>query len=163
MKKTKWLFLIYKIPREPSSKRVYIWRKLKMLGAFALQDAVFVMPYSEKSFEQFHWLAAEIVEMDGEAEVWESYATTKSQEKSLIDKFNESTNAQYANIIEKLNKITPITVIYERESQLRSVINEYMEIKYRDCFKADLGDKIDVILIQEQKRLNESKFGSEEN
>jgi DNA-binding transcriptional regulator PaaX len=150
MTKTKWVFIIYKIPNTPSSKRVYVWRKLKRLGALALQDAIFAMPYSEKTLEQFHWLAAEIIEMDGEAEVWESYATTNAQEKSLVDKFNDNMNSKYAEIIEKLKKITPNESIDEKETLLRSIIKEYMEIKYRDYFGADLATQIDKILSREK-------------
>ena len=28
----KWLMLVYRVPREPTSCRVYVWRKLKRLG-----------------------------------------------------------------------------------------------------------------------------------
>ena len=35
-----WLLLAYKVPRDPSASRVRVWRKLKRLGAVALQDAL---------------------------------------------------------------------------------------------------------------------------
>ncbi|MCL2772210.1 MAG: hypothetical protein FWD71_02575 [Oscillospiraceae bacterium] len=161
MAKIKWIFLIYKIPREPSSKRVYVWRKLKKLEAVTLQDAVFVLPYSEKTFEQFQWLAAEIIEMDGESSVWESYVTTNSQEKALVQKFTDNINTQYENIIQKLNNIIAITDICEKEKQMRNIINEYMDIKYYDYFKSKFSDKIDEIITREQKQLNEVKFNGE--
>jgi hypothetical protein len=31
--KTRWLILVYHLPREPSRHRVAVWRKLKALGA----------------------------------------------------------------------------------------------------------------------------------
>jgi len=37
-----WIVLTYRVPREPSANRVYVWRKLKQLGAIALQDAAWV-------------------------------------------------------------------------------------------------------------------------
>ena len=119
------------------------------------------MPYSEKTFEQFQWLAAEIIEMDGEAAVWESYATTKSHEEILIKKFTESVNVQYSEIIQKLDKIIVVSDVCEKENLLRNIINEYMDIKYHDYFKSDLSVKIDEILIREQKQINEVKFGGE--
>ena len=39
-----WVLLVYKIPREPTSSRAVIWRKLKRLGALLLHDAVWVLP-----------------------------------------------------------------------------------------------------------------------
>jgi hypothetical protein len=32
-KRTRWLILIYQLPREPSRHRVAVWRKLRDLGA----------------------------------------------------------------------------------------------------------------------------------
>ncbi len=61
-----WLVLIYRIPREPAAGRVYIWRKLKQLGAVALQDAAWVLPSTDRTREQFQWLAAEVTEKNGE-------------------------------------------------------------------------------------------------
>ena len=55
----KWLLLIYKIPREPTAGRVFVWRKLKQIGALAVQDAVWVLPQSKRSAEHFQWPAAE--------------------------------------------------------------------------------------------------------
>ena len=48
-----WLLLAYKVPRDPSAARVYVWRKLKKLGAVALQDAVWVLPSTPQTLEQF--------------------------------------------------------------------------------------------------------------
>ena len=55
-----WLLLVYRIPREPTAGRVFVWRKLKQLGAIALQDAAWVLPKTPRTQEQFQWLAAEI-------------------------------------------------------------------------------------------------------
>ena len=65
-----WLLFHYKISPDPSAARVYIWRKLKRLGAVHYQDAVWVLPKSPHTLEQFQWLAAEIDEMGGEATLW---------------------------------------------------------------------------------------------
>ena len=55
-----WVLLHYKIPREPTAPRVSAWRKLKRLGAILLQDAVWVLPATPHTREDFQWLAAEI-------------------------------------------------------------------------------------------------------
>ena len=61
----KWVLLHYKIPPEPSAPRVYIWRKLKRIGAILYQDAVWVLPDNPRTREQFQWLAAEVVDLGG--------------------------------------------------------------------------------------------------
>jgi hypothetical protein len=62
-----WLVLVYKIPREPAAGRVYVWRKLQRLGALLLHDAVWLLPDTPWTREQFQWLAVEIRELGGEA------------------------------------------------------------------------------------------------
>ncbi len=68
-----WMLLVYKIPREPTSSRALVWRKLKRLGALLLHDAVWVLPATAWTREQFQWLAVEIGELGGEAYLWESH------------------------------------------------------------------------------------------
>ena len=163
MEKIKWLFLIYKIPNSPSSKRVFVWRKLKKLGVVTLQDAIFVLPYSEKNFEKFQWIAAKIIEMDGEATVWESNAATDPQEKGLVQKFNDSVNNQYSEIIEKLKKVKLTEDICEKEDLLKNILEEYTEIKHHDYFEACLGVKTAKMLTRKQKHLDELKYGELKN
>ena len=42
-----WLLLVYRVPSEPASKRVTIWRDLKRLGALYLQQCVCLVPHTE--------------------------------------------------------------------------------------------------------------------
>ena len=66
----RWLQLTYKVPSEPSQKRVWVWRRLQNLGAFALQNSVYLLPYSEEVEKHFRQLAHEIHEMGGEASIF---------------------------------------------------------------------------------------------
>ncbi len=61
---TSWMLLVYKIPREPTASRAIVWRKLKRLGALLLHDAVWVLPATPWTREQFQWLAVEIGELE---------------------------------------------------------------------------------------------------
>ena len=36
----RWLQLTYKVPSEPSQKRVWVWRRVQSMGAYALQNSV---------------------------------------------------------------------------------------------------------------------------
>jgi DNA-binding transcriptional regulator PaaX len=42
-----WHLLIYRMPTEPASKRVSVWRDLHRLGALYLQQCVCVLPAME--------------------------------------------------------------------------------------------------------------------
>ena len=53
---TSWLLLSYKLPAHPSALRVYVWRKLKRLGAILLNDTIWVLPDTPKTAENFRAL-----------------------------------------------------------------------------------------------------------
>src|SRR6266516_4776561 len=75
-----WVLLVYKVPREPTSSRAYVWRKLKKLGALLLHDAVWVLPATAWTRVQLQWLAVEITELEGEALLWETRMTLRAQD-----------------------------------------------------------------------------------
>src|SRR5689334_105062 len=87
MAERRWLLLAYRVPRKTSASRVYVWRKLKRLGALAIQDGVWVLPDTPRCKEQFQWLAAEIAELDGNATLWEGNLPLKSQEEAFVRRF----------------------------------------------------------------------------
>src|SRR5947199_9730103 len=96
---TTWVLLVYKIPREPTASRATIWRKLKRLGALLLHDAVWVLPATPWTREQFQWLAVEIGELEGEAYLWESRLLLNGQAEALVRQFQDRVAALYQEIL----------------------------------------------------------------
>ena len=90
---TPWVLLVYKIPREPTASRAQVWRKLKRLGALLLHDAVWVLPATPWTREQFQWLAVEIGELEGEAYLWESHLLLNGQAEALVQQFGSTYSA----------------------------------------------------------------------
>ena len=64
--KTRWLILIYHLPREPSRHWIAVWRKLKGLGALYLQDGAVALPEDVVTREQLKSLQLRIREASGE-------------------------------------------------------------------------------------------------
>ncbi len=79
-----WLLFLYKVPHEPSSHRVYVWRKLKRLGALLLHDAAWALPMTPCSLEQFQGLAAEIAKLGGDSLLWEARLAISRQDEALV-------------------------------------------------------------------------------
>ena len=127
---TAWLLLVYRIPREPTAGRVFVWRKLKALGAVALQDAVWVLPRTPRTQEQFQWLAAEITELHGEAMVWEAEQLYATDPESLRRQFLEPVEGAYREILAALRK---------KERDLAALSNRFQEVQARDYFGSVLG------------------------
>ncbi|MGQ0634553.1 MAG: Chromate resistance protein ChrB [Planctomycetaceae bacterium] len=129
----KWLLLTYRIPREPTAGRVYVWRKMKQLGAIAVQGAVWVLPATPRTQEQFQWLATEIAELGGEATYWLAEALNGGQEQSLVQKFKGSIEETYREILAGLKLKGP---------DLKALARRYQETQPRDYFHSELGRKV---------------------
>lgn len=128
-----WLLLTYKLPAEPSARRVYVWRKLKKLGALTIFDAVWVLPDSPRTHEQFQWLVAEIQEMGGEAMFWKAKSELAGQEQELTCRFTQQVDTAYQTLLEKMEQPEP---------DLAALAQEYQQVAQRDYFHSKLGQQV---------------------
>src|SRR5437762_8054121 len=95
----RWLQLTYKVPSEPSQKRVWVWRRLQNLGAFALQNSVYLLPFSEEVEKHFRQLAHEIREMGGEASIFCVIALDTSDEYRILHSMQEARYNEYDTVV----------------------------------------------------------------
>ena len=128
-----WILLTYKLPAEPSARRVYVWRKLKRLGAITVFDAVWVLPDTPYTHEQFQWLAAEIQELGGEAMFWKAQAELAGQEETLIDQFQSQVEDNYRSLLERMD---------HNLIELSAAAQEYQQIRQKDYFQCAVGLQI---------------------
>jgi hypothetical protein len=128
-----WLHLIYKIPRNPSKIRVYVWRKLKKIGAVLIHDSIWCLPINPKTKEHFQWLAAEIQELGGEATVWESRLVFGMQDDMLIYEFLAQVDKKYSDIMGQLRS---------EEFALVFLTKKYQQVKMIDYFHSELGKQV---------------------
>ena len=133
-----WLVLAYKVPRDPTASRVYVWRKLKKLGAVSLQDAVWVLPQTPQTLEHFRWLAAEIAEMKGEASLWESRHLLDGQDERLAAQFDGQVRPVYEKILKGLKGKKP---------NLAALSRQYQQAASQDYLRSATGDKVRAALI----------------
>src|SRR6266704_3966050 len=68
--RSRWVLLSYQLPREPSTPRIALWRKLHRLGATQLLDGLVALPLDARNREQLEWLADEVADAGGEAAIW---------------------------------------------------------------------------------------------
>lgn len=127
---TKWLWLVYKVAPEPSARRVYVWRKLKRLGAILVHDAVWVLPATPRTREQFQWLAAEIIENGGEAMVLEGTQLFSQHDEPMRQQFMAQVDSQYQEILAE---------IQGEGADLAGLSRRYQQVKSQDFFQSDLG------------------------
>lgn len=128
----KWVMLVYKLPKsKTSASKVSVWRKLKKLGVYPLQDSVCLLPYSERTLENFEWLSEEIKEMGGEATLWQTSSLASQDEERIIDYFLEKTNKQYQELIKAALDAVSI-------KQLQSLWTLYNRVKVQDYLRSPL-------------------------
>jgi hypothetical protein len=125
-----WVLLVYKIPREPTSSRALVWRKLKRLGALLLHDAVWVLPATPWTREQLQWLTVEIGELGGEAYLWESSLLLNGQAEALVHQFQARVDVAYQEILDELE---------QDEADLVALSRRYQQIRAQDYFHSALG------------------------
>ncbi len=130
---TTWLLLHYKLPNKPSALRVYIWRKLKRLGAILLQEAVWILPENPRTAEQIQWLLTEIQEMRGNAYSWRASTLSAEQEQFVIQQFNEQVETVYSDLLRKMEK---------SKADLQEISQQYQEAASKDFFHSDLGKHV---------------------
>src|SRR5882762_12023430 len=92
------VLLSYRIPREPSTPRIAIWRKLKRLGVAQLGDGLVALPADARTREQIDWIAEEITEADGTASVWLAQPASLTQERELATAMATARAEEYRKV-----------------------------------------------------------------
>jgi hypothetical protein len=130
---TDWLLLHYKLPSKPSALRVYIWRKLKRMGAVLLHDAIWVVPETTRTAEQYQWLMAEVQEMGGEAYYWRATSILEEHDGAILEKFNKQVDDVYSKLLKKIDK---------PEADLQEISQQYQQAAVQDFFHSELGKRV---------------------
>jgi hypothetical protein len=128
-----WVLLTYRLPREPSTPRSSVWRKLRRLGVAQLGDGLVALPADARTREQLEWIADEVREAAGTAGVWLAKPATVAQERELATAMAAARTIEYqalrADAETALRFDDP-----ERLHALRRLRAELHRIRRRDFF-----------------------------
>lgn len=97
----KWLVLIHQIPPKPDAFRVKIWRRLQQIGAVAIKQSVYVMPFSDQSREDLGWTLKEIVDGGGDGSISEVRFVEGLTDDQVISLFQNARKSDYEKIIQE--------------------------------------------------------------
>ena len=146
-----WLVFIYRVPQDPASRRTYVWRKLKQLGAVYLQQAAAVLPGNPAARAALEELAAHISGFDGEASLLEAKAPSDEWARALIERFNQARDDEYSEITETVARLeeeigretsrTKFTFaeLEEVEADWERIRRWHERVRARDTFVASGG------------------------
>src|SRR5918911_1167818 len=125
----RWLQLTYKVPSEPSQKRVWVWRRLQNLGAYALQNSVYLLPFSEEVEKHFRQLAHEIHEMGGEASIFCVTALNVADEHRILQTLLEARNSEYNTVVKVCARfLTKAVQLIETQNWNEQIHAEFSEV-----------------------------------
>ena len=128
-----WVLLAYRLPREPSTPRIAVWRKLRRLGAAQLVDGLVALPLDSRNREQFEWLASEIAEANGETTIWTGELTSAAQERQLVATMQAAIAAEYLRVFDQASQVRDDAPGSRRRSLAR-LRRELRRIRSRDYF-----------------------------
>ena len=130
---TNWVFLVYQLPREPSTPRISVWRKLKRLGVAQLGDGLVALPYDASTKEQLEWIAHDITEAGGDASIWITTPTVRRFGENLAGSLTAERAGEYRQLSEEVAENLNVGP-GERSRLLRRLRAEYRRIERRDHF-----------------------------
>jgi hypothetical protein len=160
-----WLLLIHQVPNSPAYLRVKMWRRLQKIGAVAVKNAVYVLPRSDQSSEDFHWVAREILEAGGDASVCEATFIEGITTKELIELFQAARDSDYAELMEESKQLKE--ELYEAEkvgdawasgmvSRAARLRQRLTEIQAIDFFPAQAGRQTETAIAEIETRIRKA-------
>lgn len=128
-----WVLLSYRMPREPSSPRITVWRKLKRLGVAQISDGLVALPADARTREHLEWIADEVTEAGGSAAIWIARPAAAAQECELAAAMSEARAVEYRAVLRTAAAAAELPES-ERTSAMRRLRAELQRIDRRDYF-----------------------------
>jgi hypothetical protein len=101
----RWLLLIHQLPTKPDYFRVKIWRRLQRIGAIAIKNSVYALPYTEQASEDFQWVRREIVAGGGEASVCRASFVDGLSDGQIESLFRAQRDVEYAELARTADEV----------------------------------------------------------
>ena len=151
-----WRMLIYRVPPEPASKRVSVWRELKRLGALYLQQCVCIVPDLDGVAAQLEQAAAKIPAMGGEITLVDVPRLRPDDEVKIVEALREQRAREYGEIVEECETKFVKEVEFEHfrqnytfeeaeeiEQDLDKIRRWYDRVRGRDWFGGDRRGEVE--------------------
>jgi hypothetical protein len=134
-KTTPWVLLAYRLPREPSTPRIALWRRLRRLGAVQLLDGLVALPLDPRTREQFDWIADDVQAAGGDADVWVAEPTSAAQQRRLEARSRSAVAEDYRRVLEAAAAARG-TELAARLRAVRRLRKALESLRARDFFAA---------------------------
>jgi ribosomal protein L30/L7E len=162
-----WIVFSYKVPSEPSTIRVRVWRTLKALGVIYIQQSVCVAPDTPDVRKKVYAIQKLIESSEGEALLLEVNKFAEITEEQLWGLFNKQRITEYNELMESCNNFLKEIFqesikgnftyheVEENEAELGKLKRWQKKIMKRDFFCCANSEKAKHLLDQCEQSFNE--------
>lgn len=138
---TQWVLLAYRLPREPSTPRITVWRQLRRLGVAQISDGLVAVRLDARTRERLEWLAQEVTEHGGEATIWVGQPASTAQERALIARMSAAVRTEYEAVAREAHSALANADDGSPRRTLARLRRELRRIGLRDYFPGRAGDQ----------------------
>jgi hypothetical protein len=160
----RWLLLIHQIPPTPPYLRTKIARRLARLGAVAVKNSVYVLPFSDARVEDLQWLRREVVAGGGDAVICEARFVEGMSDAEVENLFRSARDDDYHAVADELRALATSlgrrkkldhAVRAETGLALERLRKRVAEIASVDFFAASGGEVVAGLVHELEERLGE--------
>jgi hypothetical protein len=132
-----WVLLSYRMPREPSTPRIAVWRKLKQLGVAQIGDGVVALPADARTREQLEWVAEDVEQAGGVATLWTARPDSTEDEQRLAAQLAAARADEYAKVRDLAVAAAGDADLVAASATVRRLRAQLRRIERRDFFPPD--------------------------
>jgi ChrB-like protein len=150
-----WFLLTYRLPAEPSSARVSVWREVRRSGALQLQQSVIAFPDAEPFARAVARIRAAVDEVGGTTLALRAEPVDAADDARLRSAWNEARADEYGELVSECEKLVAeidkefskqkftLAELDEEEAELDKLKRWHERIRSRDvcgCERASVAE-----------------------
>ena len=157
----RWLILVHRIPARPLYLRAKMRQRLAAVGAVAVKNSVYVLPYGSDSLEDLQWIAQEIVAGGGDAHLFAGDFVDGMAGDAAVAQFREARNADYDSLTADAQAAMKAARSAASAGELAAaharLLRRLAEIRRIDFFDADRGAAAEKALAAMEARMKKDQ------
>lgn len=127
------MLLSYRMPREPSTPRIAVWRRLRQLGVAQLGDGLVALPEDARTRELLERVAGDVTAAGGESVLWRAQALAGTDERKVARTMADARAEEYRALTAAADAALAGPAD-EAARSLRKLRRELQEVRRRDHF-----------------------------
>jgi hypothetical protein len=158
---SRWLILVHRIPSRPLYLRAKMRQRLADVGAVAVKNSVYLLPYGAEALEDLQWIAQEIVAGGGEAHLFSGDFVDGVANEAAVAQFVEARNADYdaiaADAHAAMKAARSAAAVAELAAAHARLARRLDEVRAIDFFEADRRAAAEEALAAIETRLQKDR------